>query len=171
MAEIIGTALNYVWTILRLFLLCAVFSLPLIGIVYILRSFFKKLNKRFSFIISLFFCVFIVSYVFLLLLYFIPILSKIHEFTFLDAIIFILYHIVRLLLVNALFSAIFLIIGMFVVMLYDNYTKPAKKTKKEEKIKFLQLWKSFTIVLLVVFVFVFLVFPKLPLLILYLIYV
>ncbi len=173
MAGFFATILNYVWVFIKLFLFSAIISLPFIGLTYAFKGLFLRFNKKYNFVLSLFLCVFILNYIILIFLYFIPILSKFSEFTFLDAIGFILFHLARLIIISALFSAIVLIIGMFISLIYDNLTKSKKtkiKKKKEQGLSFFNLWKSFTFVLFVIITFVLLVFPKLPVIILYLIY-
>lgn len=174
MTEFLTIVLNYIWVFIKLFIFCAFLSLPFIGATYIFKSIFSKLNKKYSYVVSLFLCIFGISYIIILLLYFIPILNKFAEFTFLDAIGFILFHIARLIIVTALFSAVLLIIGMFVSLMYENSNKSKKVKLKRKKevttLSFFNLWKSFTIVLVVVTTFILIVFPKLPVIILYLIY-
>jgi hypothetical protein len=171
MVGFFATIINYVWVFIKLFILCAVLSIPILGLVYFFKNFFKKLNKKYSFVLSLYIIIFILNYIVLLLLYFIPAISKlVAEYNFLDGLLFVLFHIARLILINALFSGILLIIGMFISLLYDSNKPKTKKKKAKEEISFLNLWKSITIVLVVVISFILVIFPKLPVIIFYLLY-
>lgn len=171
MVGFFATIINYVWVFIKLFILCAVLSIPILGLVYFFKNFFKKLNKKYSFVLSLYIIIFILNYIVLLLLYFIPAISKlVAEYNFLDGLLFVLFHIARLILINALFSGILLIIGMFISLLYDSNKSKTKKKKAKEEISFLNLWKSITIVLVVVISFILVIFPKLPVIIFYLLY-
>jgi len=160
--------LNYIWMLVKLILFSAVLALPAIGLIYLLKPIFCKLNKKSSFVVSLFLSIFFVVYFVCLLLYFIPVLGKFSQFTFFEAVGFILFQLARLILVCALFSAVLLIIGMFVSLIYDKLIKP--KTKRQKKLSFFVLWESITIVFVVVFAFILLVFPKFPAIVLYLLY-
>lgn len=167
--------LNYIWMLVKLIMFSAVLALPTIGLIYLLKPIFCKLNKKSSFVVSLFLSIFFVVYFVCLLLYFIPVLGKFSQFTFLEAVGFILFQLARLILVCALFSAVLLVIGMFVSLIYDKLAKHDKltkpKTKKhKKKLSFFVLWESITIVFVVVFAFILLVFPKLPAIVLYLLY-
>lgn len=167
MVKILSTILNYLFVIIKLFLFCMVLSLPIVGITYLLSSLFKKFNKKFSYIVSLFLCIIIVIFPILLLLYFLPILSNFSNFSFIDGVLFFLFQFSRLLLISLLFSCILVILGMFISLIYDS--KKQKKIKKK-KINFLNLWKSTVIVITIIFAFVLIFFPKLPVIVLYLIY-
>lgn len=167
MVKILSTILNYLFVIIKLFLFCMVLSLPIVGITYLLSSLFKKFNKKFSYIVSLFLCIIIVIFPILLLLYFLPILSNFSNFSFIDGVLFFLFQFSRLLLISLLFSCILVILGMFISLIYDS--KKQKKIKKQ-KINFLNLWKSTVIVITIIFAFVLIFFPKLPVIVLYLIY-
>lgn len=167
MVKILSTILNYLFVIIKLFLFCMVLSLPIVGITYLLSSLFKKFNKKFSYIVSLFLCIIIVIFPILLLLYFLPILSNFSNFSFIDGVLFFLFQFSRLLLISLLFSSILVILGMFISLIYDS--KKQKKIKKQ-KINFLNLWKSTVIVITIIFAFVLIFFPKLPVIVLYLIY-
>lgn len=166
MSEILKLILNYLKSIILIFIMIAITSLPVVGIIYLLEKKFKKLNKKHSFVKSLFFINIIIIYLILLLIYFIPAIPKFAEFQFLEALGFIFFHIIRLALVSALFSAIVVIIEMFISLLYEKFNK---KTKVKKKLSFINLWKSTTLVLFTFFCFIVLIFPKFFVLLLYLV--
>ena len=170
MVNFLISILNYVWVLIKLFFICVLFSLPIIGIIYLFKGLFRKIKKKHSFSLSLFSSIFIVTYPILLIIYFIPVLSQYNELLFLEIIGLTLFQIVRLILVNLLFSAILFIFGLFVSLLYDSNLEKIKKSKKKKEINFFALWKNTAIVLFVMITFVLLVFPRLPAIILYLIY-
>lgn len=178
MNELLSSILNYIWVFIKLLLFSAVVSLPFIGLTYLLKKKFAWLRekKKLSFAKALFIIIFIISYILLVFIYFIPVLDKFSTFTFLEAIAFILIQLARLLLVNLLFSAMLFILGMFIALLYDSMinkkgNKPKTKAKKkEEKLSFFNLWKSFSMVFFVTFLFLLIIFPSLIAMILFLIF-
>ena len=176
MNSILLTILNYIWVFIKILLLSAVISLPFIGATYLLKNKFSELrDKKLSYALSLYIIIYIISFIFLVFIYFIPILDKFSTFTFLEAIGFILFQIVRLLLVNLLLSAMIFIVSMFISLLYDSFNEKKDKKRKTvkakvEKLSFLNLWKSFSMVFFVVFLFILVVFPSLIAMIMYLIF-
>jgi len=175
MKQILLTILNYIWVFIKLLLFSAVVSLPFVGLTYLLQKPFNWLRKekKLSFALSLFILLFVVSYVFLIFIYFIPVLDKFSTFTFFEGILFILLQLLRLFLVNLLFTAMMFIIAMFISMLYDSFINKKenkRKTKASEKISFFNLWKAFAMVFFVVFLFILIVFPSIAAIIIYLIF-
>lgn len=177
MSKILLSLLNYLWVFIKLLLFSALLSLPFIGLTYLCQNRFRWLrkDKKLSFAKSLFIFIFVISYIVLILVYFIPILDKFSKFTFFEGVLFVLIHIGRLLLVNLLFSSMLFIVGMFISMLYDSFIEKKQKKKKakkqkSEKLSFMDLWKSFAMVLFVVFLFLMIIFPSLTAIILYLIF-
>ena len=177
MNELLLSILNYIWVFIKLLLFSALLSLPFIGLTYLFQKKFNWLrhDKKLSFAKSLFIVIFVISYIVLILVYFIPILDKFSTFTFFEGVLFVLIQIARLLVVNLLFTGMFFIIAMFISMLYDSFMEKKekkKKTKKQksEKLSFVDLWKSFAMVLFVVLLFLIIIFPSLIAMILYLIF-
>ena len=178
MNELLASILNYIWVFIKLLLFSALISLPFVGLTYLLRKKFEFLRtqKKQNFAKSLFIIIFIVLYVILVLVYFIPVLDIFPTFTFLEAIAFILIQLARLLLVNLLFSGMLFIMGMFIALLYEsminktNKNKKTKTKKKTEKFSFISLWKSFSMVFFVVLLFLLILFPSLIAMILFLIF-
>ncbi|MFA5746258.1 MAG: hypothetical protein WCX82_04585 [archaeon] len=176
MSSILLTILNYVWVFIKLLLFSAVASLPFIGITYLLKTQFLKLRtKKLSYALSLYILIYIISFIGLVFIYFIPILDKFSTFTFLNGIGFVVFQLIRLLLINLLLSAMMFIIAMFISLLYDSFIEKKDKKKKVvkvkiEKLSFLNLWKSFSMVFFVMFLFILIVFPSLIAMIMYLIF-
>lgn len=177
MNELLLSILNYVWVFIKLLLFSALLSLPFIGLTYIFQKKFNWLrkDKKLSFAKSLFIIIFVISYIVLILVYFIPVLDKFSTFTFFEGVLFVLIQFGRLLLVNLLFTGMFFIIAMFISMLYDSFMEKKEKKKKTKKQKleilyFVDLWKSFAMVFFVVMLFLIIIFPSLIAMILYLIF-
>ncbi|HOZ35635.1 MAG TPA: hypothetical protein PLK55_01460 [archaeon] len=177
MNELLLSTLNYIWVFIKLLLFSALLALPFIGLTYLFQKKFNwlRLDKKLSFAKSLFIIIFVISYIALIIVYFVPVLDKFSTFTFFEGVLFVLIQIVRLFLVNLLFTGMFFIIAMFISMLYDSFMEKKekkKKTKKQksEKLVFIDLWKSFAMVLFVVMLFLIIIFPSLIAMILYLIF-
>lgn len=177
MNQLLLNILNYIWVFIKLLLFAAVLSLPFIGLTFLFKKKFNWLrqNKKLSFAMSLFIIIFVISYIILVLVYFVPVLDKFSTFTFFEGVLFVLIQLARLLLVNILFTGMLFIVAMFVSLLYDSFMeKKGKKKKikkqKSEKLSFIDLWKSFSMVLFVLLLFLIIIFPSLIAMILYLIF-
>ncbi|HRS42916.1 MAG TPA: hypothetical protein P5530_03555 [Candidatus Diapherotrites archaeon] len=177
MSKILLSLLNYLWVFIKLLLFSALLSLPFIGLTYLFQKKFNWLrkDKKLSFAKSLFIIIFIITYIVLILIYFIPILDKFSTFTFFEGVLFVLIQLGRLLLVNLLFTSMLFIVAMFISMLYDSFMEKKEKKKKtrkqkSEKLSFIELWKSFAMVLFVILLFLMIIFPSLIAMIIYLIF-
>jgi len=177
MSQQLLTILNYIWVFIKLLLFCAIISLPFIGITYLLQKKFEwlRVKKKLSYALSLFIIIFVISYVILLLIFFISSLGKFSTFYFGESLLFILIQTIRLFLVNLLFTGMLFIIAMFIALLYDSFVNKKDKkiktrTKKTRGLAFFNLWKAFTMVFFVVFLFIIIIFPKIIAIILFLIY-
>ncbi|NCP72157.1 hypothetical protein GW835_02070 [archaeon] len=166
MENIFQTILNYLLFILKLVGVSILFSIPFFIIVKIFKSKFINLRKKFSVIGSLFIIIYIISYIILLLIYFLPIISTFYQdLTFWQSVGFIFYHLIRLILINIIISGVILSFSFITLAIYDK-----SETNKKKPYHNLNLFKSLIITNIIIF-FILLVFPKLIALLVYLIYI
>jgi len=165
MENIFQIILNYLLFFLKLIGISIVASIPFFLIIKLFKSKFISLRKKFSVIGSLFIIISIISYIILLLIYFLPIISSFYKtLTFWNSVIFVIYHLIRLLIINILISGIILSISFITLGLYDKFD-----TNKKQPYHNLNLFKSLIITNILVF-FILLIFPKLIAMLIYLIY-
>ena len=165
----IDVALNYVWFIFKLLALCIVLSIPILLLVYIFKGWFA--NSKKSFIFKLSTITYLISLIGISLMYFIPVL-KIglgDGYTFWNYVVFILLHLLWLIIINILITAILIIFGLAARGIYDSFNKSKDKKKKAEPINIKYLWLTLIITWIIIFI-VYLIFPKLIAMLLYLIY-
>jgi hypothetical protein len=164
MEEIIKIVFNYLWFIIKLILLSAAISLPVIALTYIFKNFYNRLRQKKSFLVSISIIIFIISYVIILLIYFIPLIgNNIELITAGEIILFIFIQILRLAIINLIITGIIIIFAFISSAIYD------KLSKNKKKLNFWYLWISFIICFIILFI-VILLFPKLPAMINYLIF-
>jgi len=167
MEGIFQVIISYLWFIIKLILLVIVTSIPFIILTYIFKNFFNKLRKKKSYLFSISFIIYIISLVIILLVYFIPIIGS-TGLGLWNSIGFVVYHIIRLAIINLLLTAILVIFAFIVTALYEKLQ--IKKTKKQKRVLSLRnLCISISLVLIIIFIII-LLFPKLLSLIIFMIF-
>jgi len=169
----IDTILNYVWFVFKLLALCIILSIPILIITYIFKGWFERSKK--SFLFKLFAITYLISFIGICLLYFIPTfqIGLGDGYTFWNYVVFILLHLLWFIFINILITGVLIIFGLLAKGIYDSLfkknTKDKKKQKVSEGINIKYLWISLIITWVIIFV-VYIVFPKLIAILLYLIY-
>lgn len=163
MQNLFQIIINYLWTFLKLIGLSFLVSIPFFILIKLFEKKYATLRKKKSVIFSLSIIIFILSYLLLLLIYFLPIISTIFKMQFIDATLTILYHLIRLLIINFLITGIILSFSFVTLGLLDYFSKNKKSNKN------FNLIKSLTITNIVFFI-ILLIFPKLFAILIYLIY-
>jgi hypothetical protein len=164
MENIFQTIINYIWFLIKLVGISLLFSIPFFIIIKLLEKKYLKLRKKLSVIFSLSIIIFIINYIILLFIYFIPALSSINIImSTMDVILLIIFHVFRLLIINILITAIFLIFALITLAFYDKLNNKYKKRNN------LNLIASLTLTNIILFI-ILLIFPKLMAILIYLIY-
>jgi len=166
----IETILNYVWFVLKLLVLFVIISIPIMILVYIFQGWFERSKK--SFIWKLSIATYIISFIGINLLYYIPVLKIGLDYNFGNYLAFIGLHLLWFILINLLFTGIFVIFGFICKGIYDSLNKDKSKTKKKKEItpvNLKYLWISLIITWVIVII-IYVIFPKLIAMLLFLIY-
>ncbi len=165
---------NYLWFFIKLVFFSAIFAIPFVFVVNWLKNPFSKIREKRNYIVSLFFLTYVVLFIFLIIYFVFLIINTGLPVSGYYLILFFLYSIFRLLVVNLLLTAIVVIFEMITTLIYEklnkrHYNKKGKLSKAiKQSLNFVDLWISLTITFICVF-FVYLLFPKIIAILLYLI--
>jgi len=158
--NILTIILNYILMILKVIGISFLCALPFFIIIKLLNKKYLKLKKKTNQIISVSIIFYIINAIILILIYFVPIIGTAFKtMTTINIVVFFIYHIIRLLLINILLTGIFMILSLITFAIYDKLNKKNNFT----------LIKSLTITNIICFVLL-LIFPKIIAIIIYLIY-
>lgn len=160
MENIFLTILNYIWFLIKLVFYAILLSIPIFIIIKLFKNKYNTLNKKYkNQILSISIIFYILNLIILFLIYFIPSISGLYFENFFEYIVFFIYHILRLMIINVLFTGIFLIFTLITLGIYDKF-----KIKNN-----FSLFKSLIITNIFLFVLL-IIFPKIIAIIIYLIY-
>ncbi|MFH0905759.1 MAG: hypothetical protein V1824_00295 [archaeon] len=162
---IFQTILNYLLFLIKSLVLLGLLAIPFIAIFQVSKMVFAKIIKSKNQFTSLFIISYIWLYLLILIYYFIPLIGDKTPYTIIEWILFILFHILRLAIINLLFTGIVVIFELIAVAIYEKQNRK----RKIRHTNLFNLWLAIFISL-ICFGILLIIFPKLISIILYLLY-